>query len=38
MKYVVRSVPTMIMIHNDEEIKRMTGVKSAQEIEDWLTN
>ena len=38
MKYGVRSVPTMIMIHNDEEIKRMTGVKSAQEIEDWLTN
>jgi thioredoxin-like negative regulator of GroEL len=36
--YGVRSVPTMVMVDNDQEIKRMTGIKSAQEIEQWLTS
>ena len=32
----VRSVPTVILVENGQEIKRFTGVKSYNQIIDWL--
>jgi thioredoxin 1 len=35
MKHSIRSVPTLILI-NDNTEKRMIGVKSADEIKEWI--
>jgi thioredoxin 1 len=32
----VRSVPTVILVENEQEVKRFTGVKSHSEIINWL--
>jgi len=32
----VRSVPTVILVENEREVKRFTGVKSHSEIINWL--
>jgi thioredoxin-like negative regulator of GroEL len=31
-------VPTMVMLHDDAEVKRFTGVKSKEELENWINN
>jgi len=36
IEYGIRSVPTMILIRNDAEAKRMSGVKSVEEIRKWI--
>lgn len=35
LEYQVRSVPTLVMIENAKEIKRMVGVQPVQHIEAW---
>lgn len=35
-KYNIRSVPTMVMLENGHEMKRMTGVMSAQQLKDFV--
>ncbi len=35
LDYQVRSVPTLVMIENAKEIKRMVGVQPVQHIEAW---
>lgn len=37
-EYGIRSVPTMIMLEGNDEIKRMIGVKPQNELEKWLTD
>lgn len=37
LEYGIRSVPTMILIRNDAEVKRMSGVKSVEEIRKWIS-
>jgi len=32
----VRNVPTVILVENGQEIRRFTGVKSFNQIIDWL--
>lgn len=32
----VRNVPTVILVENGQEVKRFTGVKSFNQIIDWL--
>ncbi len=36
MDYGVRSVPTLIMLDGDIEVKRFVGVKTKIELENWL--
>ena len=36
IQYRVRSVPTLVMIEDNKEIKRMTGVQAKNLVEDWL--
>jgi thioredoxin 1 len=37
-KYLIRSVPSMIMFDNDTEAKRLVGVKTTKELEAWLND
>jgi thioredoxin-like negative regulator of GroEL len=32
----VRNVPTVILVENGQEVRRFTGVKSFNQIIDWL--
>jgi thioredoxin-like negative regulator of GroEL len=36
-KYNVRSLPTMIMIDGDKEIKRQAGLMSADQLREFVT-
>lgn len=38
LEYGIRGVPTMIMLEGNDEIKRMAGFKSRQEVENWLND
>ena len=38
IEYGVRGVPTMIMMDGNIEVKRMSGMKSLKELEDWLND
>ena len=33
--YGIRSVPTLIMLEGNNEIKRITGVKTVNELQAW---
>ena len=37
IEYQVRSVPTLVMVENDTEVKRKVGFKALQDIKDLLT-
>lgn len=36
-KYNVRSLPTMIMVDGDKEIKRQAGLMSVEQLKDFVT-
>jgi thioredoxin-like negative regulator of GroEL len=36
-EYGIRSVPTLVMIEDNIEVKRVTGTKSQQELKEWVT-
>ena len=37
-QYRVRGVPTLVMLEDDVEVKRVVGVKSKEELENWINN
>jgi thioredoxin 1 len=37
-QYGVRSVPTMILIKDDQEVKRMVGARPLEEIKTWANS
>jgi len=37
-RFGVSSVPTVILVENEREIRRFTGVKSYNEILNWVNN
>lgn len=38
VEYGIRSVPTLVMLDENMEVKRMSGTKSLKELEDWLND
>jgi thioredoxin-like negative regulator of GroEL len=36
VEYGIRSVPTLVMKDGNIEVKRMTGVKSKQQLAEWI--
>ena len=34
-RFGIKSVPTVILVSNEQEIKRFVGVKSEQQVIDW---
>jgi thioredoxin 1 len=37
-EYRIRSVPTLVMLKEDKEIKRLIGNKSTKELREWIEN
>lgn len=37
-EYGIRGVPTLVMLDENIEIKRMSGTKTKADLEQWLTN
>lgn len=35
--YGIRSVPTLVLLEDGKEVKRMFGVKKAEELKEWLS-
>ncbi len=35
-EFGIRGVPTLVMLDGNFEVKRMVGVKSLKELDDWL--
>jgi thioredoxin 1 len=38
IEYGVRSVPTLVMKDSNIEVKRMVGLKSKQQLAEWLND
>jgi len=38
IEYGVRGVPTMIMLDENIEVKRLVGMQSLKQLEDWLND
>lgn len=36
--YNVRNVPTLVLLNDDVEVKRITGVKTFRELKEWAEN
>jgi len=34
----IRSIPTVVLAENGQEIKRFTGIKSVEQIMNWLNS
>jgi thioredoxin 1 len=37
-EYGVRNIPTLIMLNENIEVKRITGAKSTKELKEWINN
>jgi len=37
-EYGIRSVPTLVMLHENIEEKRLIGNKSPKELKEWIYN
>jgi thioredoxin-like negative regulator of GroEL len=37
-EYGVRNIPTLVMLHENTEVKRLTGSKSTKELKEWIYN
>jgi thioredoxin 1 len=37
-KYGVRSIPTVILVENGQEVRRFTGARSFQQVLDFVNN
>ncbi len=37
-EYGIRSVPTLVMLYENIESKRLTGNKSPKELKEWIYN
>lgn len=35
-KFKIRGVPTLVMVENDLEIKRTSGVKTVDDLKNWV--
>lgn len=36
VEYKVRGVPTLVMLDDDKEVKRISGALSSTQLEEWL--
>ena len=37
-EYGIRSIPTMVMLRDSIELKRITGIKTKEQITEWLND
>jgi len=38
IKYQIRSVPTLVMLDGDNEVKRISGMQTSTQLEAWLND
>jgi hypothetical protein len=38
MEYGIRSVPTLVMLNENVEVKRRTGIVAKNLLQEWLEN
>jgi thioredoxin-like negative regulator of GroEL len=38
VEYGVRNIPTLVMMNENIEVKRITGVKTTRELKEWIYN
>ena len=38
MEYGIRSVPTLILLDENIEMKRMSGMKTKQQLTEWIND
>ena len=38
IEYGVRGVPTLVMLDENMEVKRLVGMQSLKQLEDWLND
>ena len=38
VEFGIRSVPTLVIMDGNIEVKRMTGLKTKNDLENWLLN
>jgi thioredoxin 1 len=38
VEYGIRSVPTLVMLEDNIEIKRMSGTKQQEQLNEWVNN
>jgi len=38
VEYSIRGVPTLVMIEDNKEIKRIVGLKSTTELKEWAND
>lgn len=36
--YMIRSVPTLVLLDDDKEMRRITGVRSASQLKEWAND
>lgn len=36
-QYLIRSVPTLVLLEDDKEVSRSVGLKTEEQIRDWVT-
>jgi thioredoxin-like negative regulator of GroEL len=37
-EYGVRNIPTLVMLNENIEVKRITGIKTTKELKEWVYN
>jgi thioredoxin 1 len=37
-EYGIRNIPTLVMLNENIEVKRTTGVKTIKELKEWINN
>jgi thioredoxin 1 len=37
-EYGVRNIPTLVMLNENIEVKRITGLKTTRELKEWVYN
>jgi thioredoxin 1 len=38
IQYNIRNVPTLVLVENGKELKRMAGAQTSEKIKQWLEN
>jgi thioredoxin 1 len=37
-EYGIRNIPTLVMLNENIEVKRITGAKTTKELKEWINN
>ena len=38
IEYMIRSVPTLVLLEDEKEVRRMSGVKTSTQLKEWAND